>query len=125
MGYEIVWEPPNGLIKRHFGHVTGREVLEAIRKAEADFRFDGLQYVINDFSGCTMLSVSPTEIEEIAAIDSAAAVSNSRIRIAIVATHPDVLAASNAYANDPLTPYESRVFRSMTEARSWLGCDTA
>lgn len=123
MGYEIVWEPPNGLVKRHFGHVTGREVQEAISKAEADLRFDCLLYVVNDFSGCTMLGVSPAEIEEIAAIDSAAAASNSNIRIAIVATHPDVVAASSTYANDPFAPYKVRVFGSMKEARSWLGRD--
>ncbi len=121
MGFAVVWEQPSGLIKRHFGHVTGRDVLEANRMAEEDFRFDSLRYVINDFSECTQISVSPIEIEEISAVDRAAALTNPNIRLAIVATHPDVVAASTAYANDPLTPFATRVFGSINAARSWLG----
>jgi hypothetical protein len=115
-----VWEQPNGLLKRHFGQVTGSEVLEANCKAEEDARFDTLRYVINDFLDCTGVSVSPNEIEEIAAIDHGAATSNPNIRVAIVATHPDVLAASTAYVTDPLCAFATRIFNSMDDARSWL-----
>lgn len=124
VGYAIVWEPPSGLIKKHFGQVRGGDILNANRMAEEDFRFASLRYVINDFSECTEVIVSPAEIEEIAAIDSAAAVTNPNIRLAIVATHPDVVAASTAYANDPLTPFAARVFSSIDAARSWLGLRT-
>jgi hypothetical protein len=124
VGYAIEWDPPSGLIKRHFGHVTGSEVLEANRIAERDVRFDSLRYVVNDFSECTEVTVSPAEIEEIAAIDRAAAATNPNIRLAIVATHPDVVAASTAYANDPLTRFATRVFSSINAARSWLGLST-
>jgi hypothetical protein len=121
MGYEISWEPPNGVIKRHFGKVTGGEVLAANSKIEGDERFDTLRYVINDFLDCTELAVSPMEIVEIAAIDHAAAATNPDIRVAVVATHPDVVATASSYANDPLTTYTTRVFSSMSAARSWLG----
>lgn len=124
VGYSIEWEPPCGLIKRHFGHVTGREVLEANRMAERDIRFDSLRYAITDFSECTEVSVSPAEIEVIAAIDHASAATNPNIRLAIVATHPDVVAASTAYANDALAPFVARVFSSINAARSWLGLRT-
>lgn len=120
MGFEIVWQSPNALIKRHFGHVTGSEILAAIVRIEADSRFDTLRYVINDFSECTGVSVSATEMEEIAAIDHAAALTNPHIRIAIVATLPEVVAQSRAYVNDPLTTYKVCVFSSMAEAASWL-----
>lgn len=125
MGYEISWEPPNGVIKRHFGEVTGSEVVAAIAKTEGDERFDTLRYVINDFLDCTGLTVSPLEIVEIAAIDHAAAATNPNIRVAIVATHPAVVATANSYANDPLTTYTTRIFSSMRAARSWLGLPTA
>lgn len=125
VGYEVVWVQPSGLIKKHFGHVTSREVLVANRKAEEDFRFDSLRYVINDFSECTEVSISLADIEEISAIDCAAAVTNPQIRLAIVATHPDILAASNAYVNDLLSPFDTRIFSSMNTARSWLGLPRA
>lgn len=121
MGYEIVWEEPNGLVKRHFGHVTGKEVLDANCNIEKDSRFDALRYVINDFSECVGVSASITEIEEIAAIDYAAAASNPNIRLAIVATHPDVLVASARYISNPVSPFPARIFDSMDDARSWLG----
>lgn len=120
MGYEIFWEGPHGVVKRHFGHVTGSELLKAVQETEEDPRFDSLHYVINDFRDCETLAVTPAEIVEIAAIDNAAARTNSRIRIAIVATHPDVVAIGNAYASDPLTRYGTRVLGSMDEARRWV-----
>jgi hypothetical protein len=121
MGYEIVWVPPNGVIKRHFGQVTGSEILAAVAKTHGHENFDTLSYVINDFRECTELRVSPVEIEEVAAIDNAAAAINPNIRIAVVAIHPDVISAANAYANDSFTVYAVRTFKTMDEARSWLG----
>lgn len=121
MPFEILWQPPEGLIKRHFNHVTGKEVLDANVLAEADVRFDNLHYVINDFLDCTGLTVSPDDIEEIAAIDNAASGSNPKIRIAIVATHPDVLAVANSYINHQLRTFAIRTFRSMDDAYAWLG----
>ncbi len=120
MGVEIIWEPPTGVVKRHFGHVTGSEVMHGNQTAEADARFDRLRYVINDFTDCTSLDATPVDVEETAAFDRAASLTNRSIRIAIVAQHPDVIAASNAYAANALTVFETRVFGSMQEARSWL-----
>jgi hypothetical protein len=121
MNYEIIWEPPHGVVKRHFGHVTGNDVLAANTKIEADPRFDSLRYVINDFLGGTGVSVSSAELEEIAAIDRAAAIINPKIRLAMVATLPEIVAAANVYASDTLTVYPTCVFCSMADARAWLG----
>ncbi|NTV95392.1 MAG: hypothetical protein HGA75_08230 [Thiobacillus sp.] len=120
MGYELIWEPPGGIVKRHFGGVTGQELLAAVLATEGDRRFDALRYVINDFTDCTGLSVADSELEEIAAIDRAAHALNARIRIAIVATLPEAVAAGSAYAGSPLNRYETRVFATMREARDWL-----
>ncbi|MDP1525486.1 MAG: hypothetical protein Q8M20_06735 [Rhodocyclaceae bacterium] len=121
MGYEITWIHASSVIKRHFGNVIGSELMAAVAETESDPRFDTLRYVINDFRDCVSLTVSTEEIEEISAIDYAAAASNPNILIAVVATLPDVVAAANAYANDPLAAYKTRVFSSMDEARLWLG----
>ncbi len=125
MGYEITWEQPFGVIKRHFGQVTGTELAAAVAETEGDERFDTLRYVINDFSGCTGLNVTLAEVEEIAAIDHVAASMNPDIRIAIVAPLPEAVAVANAYANDPLNAYMTSVFHTMAEARTWLGLSLA
>uniref|UniRef100_Q47FG6 STAS/SEC14 domain-containing protein n=1 Tax=Dechloromonas aromatica (strain RCB) TaxID=159087 RepID=Q47FG6_DECAR len=122
MGYEIKWVPPDGVIKRHFGQVTGSELIAAVAKTEGDARFDTLRYVINDFLDCTGLTASSTDVEEIAAIDKSAASINPYIRIAIVATLPEVVAIANAYMNDPFNIYTTRLFSAMDEAKSWLSC---
>jgi hypothetical protein len=89
-------------LKRHFGLVEGNDVLD-----------------------CTGVTASPPEIEEIAAIDRAAAIINPNIRIAMVATLPEVVVAANACANDTLTIYPTGVFCSMADARAWLGLSQA
>lgn len=120
MGYAIIWEPPAGVIKRYYGEVTGDELLESVLQTEGDLRFDVYRYVINDFTDCTALSVSEDVLEEIAAIDKAAYHLNPRIGIAIVATHPQTVAAAEAYVNSPLRLYPTQIFSSMEEARRWL-----
>ena len=125
MGYEITWEPPGGVIKRHFGQVTGREMVAAAGRIEGDSRFDALRYVINDFRDCKEQKVSLMEIEDMAAIDSVSATYNKSLRIAVVATNPDVVEAANTYASNPLTAHTTRVFSSMVDARRWLGLPPA
>ncbi len=120
MGYEIVWEA-RGAIKRFFGHVSDEEVLQAGLDIESDLRFDHLSYVINDFLACDGFSATPGKVDEISAIDNAAALSNSRIRIAVVATVPEIVAAAEQYAASPMNVYPTRIFASTADARKWLG----
>jgi hypothetical protein len=120
MSYELIWEP-RGVVKRFFGHVDGNEVLRATTETEVDPRFDDLRFVINDFLACTGFAFPADAVEEMAAIDGAIAQINSKIKIAIVATLPDVIAAADAYATDPLTSYPTRTFSTIEDARRWLG----
>lgn len=121
MNYEIIWESPQSVVKRHFGHLTNDDVLAANIEIEADPRFDSLRYVINDFLGCSGATVSAPEVEEVCAIDRSAAITNPKIKIAMVATCPEIVAAANAYASHGLTLYQTRVFCCMADARAWLG----
>ena len=95
-------------------------MLEAAGQILGDSRFDALRYVINDFLDCTEQRVSLMEIEEMAAIDGSAATYNRHIRIAVVATNPEVVEAANAYASNPFAAHPTRVFSSMNDARRWL-----
>jgi len=119
MSYEIIWER-RGVVKRFFGYVTNHELMQAVLDTEGDTRFDELQYVINDFVDCTGCSISSEVVDEISAIDVAAAMTNSAIRIAIVATHPDIISAAKQYASSPSNAYPTRIFASLADARDWL-----
>ena len=60
-------------------------------------------------------------VDEIAAIDQAASISNRNIRIAVVATHPEILELADHYARSPMNVYPTRIFPTMAEGRVWLG----
>ena len=85
MSYELIWEP-KGVVKRFFGDLTSPELIEAGVKVEADARFDGIQYVINDFLACTGYSVHPVVVDHIAVLDRVASHTNPNIRISIEST---------------------------------------
>ena len=120
MAYEIVWEP-KGAVKCFFGKVSDVEVLQASLDIECDWRFDHLSFVINDFLACEGFSVSEGTVEEISAIDNAAAMSNPKIRIAVIATVPEIVAAAEQYAASPMNVFPTRIFASPADARKWLG----
>lgn len=118
MSYELIWEP-KGVIKRFFGHVTCQEVLAAGNQSQGDLRFDRNRYAINDFLDCTEFEIDYVMLDEIAAISGAAQKSNPNIRIAVVATLPEILAAFRHYASVPVQSYPTRLFTTRAEARVW------
>lgn len=121
MGYETRWEPPRGVVKRFFGYVSNKELLQSVIDTESDPRFDDLRFVINDFLDVRNISVSRNDVEYISAVDRAAAATNPNIRIAVVANRPEIIALADQYANSPMNAYPTRVFATLVEARAWLG----
>ena len=101
MSYELTWEP-KGVVKRFFGHVTCVEVLAAGTQSQSNPQFDQYHYAINDFLDCTEFVLDPAVLEEIAAYTGAAELSNPNIKIAIVATLPEIVAAAKQYLGMPL-----------------------
>jgi hypothetical protein len=63
-------------------------------------------------------------VDEIAAIDQAAALVNPKIRVAVVATAPEIIAAASQYADSPMNIYLTRIFSTPADARAWLGSPT-
>ena len=117
--YAHIWEK-RGIVRRFFGKVTGEELAASAIEGQADPRFDRLRYVINDFRDCESIFVAPPTIEEVAARDSGAARTNGNIVIAVVSDDPEILAVSDAYAREALSPYPVKNFSTMEDARAWL-----
>ena len=120
VAYEVVWKH-RGVIKRFFDCVTDHDMLQSVLDTESDRRFDDLRYVINDFSAITGCSVRIPTVEDISVADVGAARTNPSIRIAVVTTTPEIRMLAERYASSPLNVYETRIFASSAEARSWLG----
>jgi len=122
MSYEIIWEP-HGVIKRFSGQLTDQDLVQSVIDTEGNMAFDGLRYVINDFLAIDACSASASDVEEISILDKGASMSNPRIRIAVVTTSPEVVVLTEHYAKSPLCAYPIRIFRSLAEARTWLGLE--
>ncbi len=120
MSYEIIWES-HGAVKRFLGHVNSFELIQSVIDVERDARFDDLHYVINDFLGCTRFSIHDRVVEDMAVMDKGASFSNPDIKIAVVVTSPQIIAAAREYVNSELNVYPTRIFATEGEARAWLG----
>jgi hypothetical protein len=117
--FEHIWED-RGLVRRFYGHVTFDELAKSAILGQQDSRFDTMRYVINDFRECSSVDVPPHAIEEIAATDAGAAMTNDRIRIATVSSDAAILAISDMYEKAGYSPYPVRNFSTIDAARKWL-----
>lgn len=119
MAYEMT-RVARGLIVTYRGEISDLEVAEFAQRCEADACFVDLRYVLHDFSACTGLTYSADRLNELSAIDAAAARSNSEIHIIIVASQPDVLAAVDIYRNAGFAGFDLSVFASLAEAKRFV-----
>jgi hypothetical protein len=117
--FEHNWED-RGLVRRFFGHVTADELARSAILGQQDPRFDTMRYVINDFRDCSSVDAPPEAVEEIAATDAGAAMTNKSIRIATVSNNPAILAISDLYEKAGYSPYPVRNFSTIEAARKWL-----
>jgi hypothetical protein len=119
MGYKLSWEP-HGVVIRFSGSMTIDDIVNASVEYEADGRFDGLQYVIADYTQITGCTTKPEQIDDVWAIDTGAKISNKNIRKAIVTTSPDVVAMADRYKGAPYCAFPVKCFTTESDARAWL-----
>ena len=124
MGYELRWEE-NGVVKRYLGQVSGEELLAPVLATEADARFDTLRFVINDFLEATGVAFTQADIDAIAAHDMGAALTNPNIKVAVVATQPEVIDLVQRYMQTSAQAYPTSIFSTMAEARAWVSTPVA
>lgn len=118
MSHQLVWEP-EGLLVCYHGHLTIAEVARVAQFYQADERYESLHYIVHDCRQCTGASYSTEILLELAATDGVASRQNPDTRIAIVATHPEVVAIAHEYISIGMNRHEVRLFPSIDEARSW------
>lgn len=119
MPYTVHWKK-NGIFKKFTGLVTGREILESSIEVEKDPRFDDLEYAISDFCHAESVETTKEEMEVLKAIVCAAALTNSNIRLAIVACHAETRALAKEYIKAlDQDPHITRIFDSLEDAHHW------
>lgn len=123
MPYIETWND-NVLHRQYRGVVTGSEIIEANLLMYGHKQFDDLRYLISDFSSIDTLSFDiddfQREIAVHAHLNKAAAMTNSKVKIALVATDENVLAFTNLYkavATRGAWPVE--IFADLEAALAW------
>lgn len=119
MGHSLRWQG-RGLHIRFEGEVGVRDILSVARTAQSDERFDRMRYAINDFSGCTLLDGDQDALEELAANDYAAGLTNPHVRIALVPDTPEVRRLMERYRAIGLVKWEVRTFDTPEAASGWV-----
>lgn len=119
MGYTVNWLPRRVSVI-YSGHCTETEVLNAVVQLQSDYRFDSTNQALHDFSQCESLSPSPEHLQELAGRNVGAAVSNPKLRIAVISSRPDVLGMLERFNSLGLSPYPLRTFANAESANAWL-----
>ncbi len=120
MAYQLIWEEKG--TKVYFkGVVNDRELLEIVSKFYGHEQFDSIHYLLIDFLEVDTFDVTNTTFQYIGGMDLAAALSNPRVRVAIVTDNAAILDLLSSYENASQgSPWPSRYFDSIKEARAWI-----
>lgn len=120
MAYQNIWEE-KGLCRIFTDKISGEEILTSNLSLHGDPRFDGIKYVINDFTKITEFEVSDLDITKIVIVDNVAAVSNSYLKIAIVAMLDPLLIWVQLYLERMQdSTFECAIFDNLNDAYKWV-----
>ena len=85
-----------------------------------DKRFDDLAYKIIDLSSVTEFQFSESELKKIAYLDSAAARSNPRIKIAVITSTLEAEEIMQRYQKYSNNTWQMKFFKSRPAADAWV-----
>ena len=119
MPYQTIREP-KGIYQKFWGDVVSPELYEAINVIQDDRDFNTLRYVIKDYLDVELFDVGVKTLLEGLALHTIGKRTNPDIVVAIVATNPEVIDASNAAQAYHFDTYPREVFSTLAEARTWI-----
>ena len=121
MSYQTIWTD-RGVEWIYHGTVTGKEIIQSNEEIYGDPRFDDLRYQLVDLTQVERFEVSDKEMRQMAYLDAAAARTNPRIRLAVIATGESGRSVFDAYAKNIKNPvWKHELFSSRKNAEDWLG----
>lgn len=117
--YSITYEAEGAYVRMR-GACTYRDVLEATISLWENPSFASMKYEIFDYLDVTEINFSDYEVVELAFRDSVASRMTRRTKMAIVATHPDVIELSKRYRKTlPESSFDFLVTDTPEAARAW------
>ena len=119
MPYTTEWED-HGVYWRYWGIVSGKELINSNLDIYGDERFDRMKYQIVDLTRVSSFNVTRDDMLKVAAYDRAAALSNPRVKVAVIAQSTAIKSLTTLYdAENIESPWETRLFDTLDQARSW------
>ena len=120
MSCEKVWEP-QGLYRKFSGDISLVEILESNLEDHSDHRFPDIDYVIDDMSEITSLSLADHDTAAIAKVNDMFAATKHRFKIAIcIQDNPMQKKIAQGFQEQMEdTPFQCGVFLNLTDARVW------
>ena len=101
--------------------MNDRELLEIVSKFYGHEQFDSIHYLLIDFLEVDTFDVTNTTLQYIGGMDLAAALSNPRVRVAMVTDNAAFLDLLSSYENASHgSPWPIHYFGSIKEARAWI-----
>ena len=122
MSYELAWEP-RGFALTFSGRISFDDIRNATIDHQSDVRFDRIRCVVADFTRITGCDATLSEVDRTWAIDLATGIPNPRIRKAISATFPEVVALVMHYKAQGIPACPTAVSSSLGDARHWLAVE--
>lgn len=101
---EQIWQD-KAVTHRFSGQTSTEEIRRAANRVAGDSRFDEIFEIVYDFTACDGVTIRSEVVEEIAALDGAASITNPRIRITVITHHPEIVAAMETYEKSGLSNY--------------------
>jgi len=118
--YSIAYEDEGAYVRMH-GVCTYKDVLEATISLWENPSFESIKYEIFDYLDVTEVNFSDYEVVELAYRDNVASRMTRRAKMAIVATHPDILELSKVYRKTlPESSFDFVVTDTPEAARIWV-----
>ncbi len=120
MPYQVEWKN-SGVYWTYTGVLTGEDILKSNFEIYGDPRFDGLSFQIVNFLNVEKFEVVERDIQKVAYVDAAAARTNYRIRVAVVARSKEAIKLKELYAKYSRGGgWPTEVFGSVEEAEAWV-----
>jgi hypothetical protein len=120
MSYEVTWSS-NAAIWHFSGQLLGTEIIQSHTDVYGDPRFDDLSYKIIDFSEVDSIQVEPMDTKQVAYLDWAAAKTNPRIDMVIIAPSDDAKKLTHDYLqHSKELSWRMHIFDSMEAASDWI-----
>jgi PAS domain S-box-containing protein len=117
--HETIWEAA-GVLVRYHGTVTEQAISVLLKAIQSNPRYSEARYILHDFSDAGQLIYTQAGVEEIASMDSAAALSNPTHKVAAFPDREDLRTLRDTYLSVGLQrPEQVRLFSDLASARRW------